>query len=65
MTFNKQLLYNDSQPDLANLLQKRANQILEVINVSQIDRTLQEELDETSDKDDETSDEIRVDNGGN
>lgn len=36
-----------------------------VINVSHIDRTLQEELDETSDEDNKTSDEIQVENGGN
>lgn len=65
VTFNEQLLYDDGQPDLANLLQKRADQILEVINVSHIDRTLQEELDETSDEDNKTSDEIQVENGGN
>ena len=34
--FNEQLLYNNSQPDLANMLQERANQILEVINVYHI-----------------------------
>lgn len=65
VTFNEQLLYDDSQPDLANLLQKRADQILEVINVSNSNRTLQEELDEMSDEEDETSDEEdEVDSGG-
>jgi hypothetical protein len=50
VTFNEQLLYNDGQSDLTNLLRKRADQILKVINVSPIDRTLQEELDKTSDE---------------
>jgi hypothetical protein len=64
VTFNEQLLYDDGQPDLANLLRKRADQILDVIDVSNVDKTFQEELDETSDEDDETLDEIQVDIGG-
>jgi len=40
MTFNKQLFYNDSQLNFTNLLHKQANQILEVINVLYINRTL-------------------------
>jgi len=60
VTFNKQLLYNDSQPDLANLLQKRADQILEVINISNINRTLQEELNKTLDKTSDKEDKVDI-----
>ena len=60
MKFNEQFLYDDSQPDLANVLRVRADQMLEVINVRQI-QNLQDELESSSDESDETLDEIRVD----
>jgi len=40
VTFNEQLLYDNSQPDFINLLRKQANQILKIINISHINRTL-------------------------
>ena len=58
--FNEQFLYDDSQPGLANVLQVRTNQMLEIINIRQI-QNLQDELESSSDESDETLDEIRVD----
>ena len=64
VTFNEQLLYDNSQPDFINLLRKQANQILKIINISHINRTLQEKLNETSDKKDKNIDENRDNIGG-
>ena len=61
--FNEQLLYDDSQPNLANILQKRADQMLEIIDVYQ-PRNLQDELESSSDESDDTLDEIQVDTDG-
>ena len=61
--FNEQLLYDDSQPDLANILRVRADQMLEIINVRQI-QDLRDELESSSDESDETLDEIQVDTDG-
>jgi hypothetical protein len=61
--FNEQLLYDDSQPDLANVLRVRTDQMLEIINVRQI-QNLQDELESSSDESDETLDEIRVNTEG-
>ena len=61
--FNEQLLYDDSQPDLANVLRVRADQMLEIINVRQI-QDLRDELESSSDESDETLDEIQVDTDG-
>ena len=62
--FNEQFLYDDSQPGLANVLQVRTNQMLEIINIRQI-QNLQDDLESSSDESDETLDEIQVDSGGN
>jgi len=40
VTFNKQLLYDNSQLNLRNLLHKRADQILDIINVLYNNSTL-------------------------
>ena len=61
MTFNKQLLYNNSQLNLINLLRKRANQILNIINV---DNTLQEKLNKMLNKKDKTINKNQEDIGG-
>ena len=58
--FNEQLLYDDSQPDLANVLRVRTDQILKIINARQI-QNLQDELESSSGESNETLDEIRVD----
>jgi hypothetical protein len=58
--FNEQLLYDDSQPDLVNVLRVRTDQMLEIINVRQI-QNLQDELESSYDESDEALDEIRVD----
>jgi len=68
--FNEQLLYDDSQPDLANILRERADQMLDVINVYQ-ERNFQDELESSSDESDEALDKVdtngrrQVDSGGN
>ena len=61
--FNEQLLYDDSQPDLANVLRERADQMLDIIDVYQ-ERNLQDELESSSDESDEALDEIHVDTDG-
>jgi len=61
--FNEQLFYDDTQPDFANILKVRTDQMLEIINVHQI-QNLQNELELLSDESDKTLNKIWVNTKG-
>ena len=55
--FNENLFYDPSQPDLASLLRERADQILEVIEVSSTPQPLAVDLETDTEKEEEPEEE--------